>query len=93
MLASASHTSLGMRIGSGIWSEYLWMMLFRRQADRKSSSPSRKCSVMVVPRSARAIASTLNSPSPVLSQRTASSAPRPARRVSTVTLSATIKAE
>ncbi len=82
-----------MRIGSEMWSEYFWMMFFRRQADAKSSSPSRRCSVMVVPRSARVMASTVNSPSPVLSQRTASSAATPARRVSTVTLSATMKAE
>ncbi len=92
-LVSASQTSLGMRIGSEIWSEYLRMMSLIFHADRKSSSPSRRCSVIAVPRSARSIASTVNSPSPPLSQRTASEAGTPARRVSTVTRSATMKAE
>jgi hypothetical protein len=49
--------------------------------------------VTLVPRSARVIASTSKSPAPPLTQRTPSSAGRPARRDSTVILSATMKPE
>ena len=76
-----------------MWSEYFWTIDFRRCDDSSSSSPSRRCSVIVVPRGARSIASTVKSPSPALSQRTPSLAGRPARRVSTVILSATMKPE
>ena len=48
---------------------------------------------MVVPRSARSTVSTVNSPSAADSQRTPSLAGSPARRVSTSTRSATMKAE
>jgi hypothetical protein len=67
------------------------------QRDRKSSSPSRRCSVTSVPRFARSIVSTVYWPSSFVmshSQRHAF-APQagPARRVTSVTLSATMNDE
>ncbi len=47
----------------------------------------------LVPRSLRSICSTSNSPAPALIQRTPSEAGRPARRLSTVMRSATMKPE
>ncbi len=82
-----------MRMGSATWSEYFWMIDLSLKVESSSSSPSRKCSVMVVPRCLRSMVSTAKSPSPSLSQRTPSEAGRPARRVSTVMRSATIKPE
>ncbi len=37
-------------MGSATWSEYFWMIDFRRCDDSSSSSSARRCSVMVVPR-------------------------------------------
>ena len=94
--------SFAIRIGSEMWSEYLRTIERSRHPD--SSSPwsvassssarfSRRCSVMRVPRSARSIGSTLNSPLPSDSQRTPSAADSPARRDSTTTRSATMNDE
>ena len=82
-----------MRIGAEMWSEYFAMIDFSRLPSSSSSSPSRRCSVTSVPLAARVAASTENSPPPSLIQRTASSAGVPARRVTTVTWSATMKLE
>ena len=90
---SAIHSSFFIRIGSEIWSEYLPIIDFNFQVLRNSSSPSRRCSVTSVPRSAREIASTSNWPEPSLLQRTPASAGNPARRDSTVMRSATMKPE
>ena len=91
--ASASHSSFCIRIGSEMWSEYFEMIERSFHDERNSSSPSRRCRITLVPRSGRAIVSTSKSPAPSDVQRTPSSAGRPARRDSTVILSATMKPE
>ena len=63
------------------------------QVDRYSVASSRRCSVTLVPRCRRVMVSTSKSPAPALVQRTPSSGGRPARRDSTVILSATMKPE
>ncbi len=50
---SLSHSSFFIRIGSEMWSEYLPTMDFSFQVERNSSSPSRRCRITSVPRSAR----------------------------------------
>jgi hypothetical protein len=80
-------------MGREMWSEYLEMMDLSFQRFRYSSASSRRCSVTLVPRCGRAMVSTSKSPAPALTQRTPSSAGRPARRDSTVILSATMKPE
>ncbi|MNJ02548.1 hypothetical protein D3C73_1625460 [compost metagenome] len=77
-------------MGRLMWSEYLPMICLSFQALRYSSASSRRCRVTEVPRWARVICSTSKSPVPPLTQRTPSSAGRPARRDSTVILSATM---
>ena len=59
----------------------------------RSSSPSRRCSTIVVPRSGASTASSVYVPRPSDSQRTPSAAGRPARRVVSTTRSATMNAE
>ena len=54
---SSSHSSFFITIGSEMWSEYLRMMDFSFHADSSSSSPSRRCRMMSVPRSAFSIGS------------------------------------
>ena len=76
-----------------MWSEYFWTMVRSAGPASRSSSPSRKWSVTDVPRASRETVSRVYAPSPVLSQRTASPAPIPARRVVSVTRSATMKDE
>ncbi len=56
--------------GSAIWSEYLLMMERTRQSSRNSSSPSRRCRVISVPRSSLVMSATVYSPSPADSQKT-----------------------
>ena len=80
-------------MGKLMWSEYLAMTCLSFQALRDSSASSRRCRMMLVPRCARVIVSTSKSPVPPLVQRTPSSGLRPARRDSTVILSATMKPE
>ena len=63
------------------------------QSSRNSLASPFKCRVTSVPRETLSTASSVNSPSPVDSQRTASSAGTPARRVTSVTRSATMNAE
>jgi hypothetical protein len=92
-LASSSHFSPFITIGWTMWSEYLRMMDFSFQAESRSSWPSFRCRTISVPRSGRSTISMLNSPVPSDSQRTPWAASTPARRVSTVTLSATMKLE
>ena len=92
-LFSASHSSFCIRIGRLMWSEYLVISDLSFQWLRYSCASSRRCRVMLVPRAARSMASTSNSPVPPLVQRTPSAAGRPARRDSTVILSATMKPE
>ena len=76
-----------------MWSEYLRSVVLRRASDRNSSAPSRRCSTTSVPRLAFSTASIVYSPVPSDSQRTASPAGRPARRVRSVTRSATMNEE
>ena len=92
-LASASHSSFFIRMGREMWSEYLLMMDFSFQVDRNSASSSRRCRMTSVPRAGLSMVSTSKSPVPVLLQRTPCSAGMPARRVSTVMRSATMKPE
>ena len=93
LLVASSHSSFCIRIGSEMWSEYFETMDFSFQFERNSSSPSRRCRVTAVPRSGRVMVSTSKSPAPSELQRTPSACGRPARRDSTVTRSATMKAE
>ena len=53
-------------MGSEMWSEYLPMIERSFQPERNSSSPSRRCSVTLVPRSGRVMVSTSKSPVPSL---------------------------
>jgi hypothetical protein len=76
-----------------MWSEYLPMTCLSFQALRYSEASSRRCRMTLVPRAGRVMVSTSKSPAPPLTQRTPSSAFRPARRDSTVILSATMKPE
>ncbi len=76
-----------------MWSEYLRMIDRSLLPDSSSSWPSRRCSVMTVPRLGLSVISIANSPPPSDSQRTPCSGVSPARRVSTVTLSATMNDE
>ena len=69
------------------------MTLLSFQALRYSSASGRRCRVTLVPRAGRSRVSTSKSPLPLLIQRTPSLAGRPARRDSTVILSATMKPE
>ncbi|MNT05970.1 hypothetical protein D3C72_1406180 [compost metagenome] len=87
------HSSFSIRMGREMWSEYLAMTCLSFQALRYSSASSRRCRTMLVPRCGRLMVSTSKSPVPPLIQRTPSSAGRPARRDSTVILSATMKPE
>ena len=86
-------SSFRIRMGSVMWSEYLRRMARRRVPDSSSSSPLRRCSVTSVPRAGFEAGAMEYSPSPPLSQRTASSAASPARRVVRVTRSATMNDE
>jgi len=90
---SASHSSLRIRMGRLMWSEYLEMICLSFQRLRYSVASSRRCRITLVPRCARVMVSVSKSPVPPLIQRTPSSAFRPARRDSTVILSATMKPE
>jgi hypothetical protein len=92
-ILSFSHTSFFMRMGSTMWSEYLRMIVRRREPDKSSSSPSRRCSVTSVPRAGRSAGSIVYSPVPPDSQRTPWSGGKPARRVMSVTLSAMMNDE
>ena len=65
--------SPGIRIGRLMWSEYFSMIERSRQPFSRSSSPSRRCSTIVVPRSGRSTVSSVYSPLPSDSQRTPSS--------------------
>lgn len=65
--------------GSAIWSEYLLMMERTRQSSRNSSSPSRRCRVISVPRSSLVMSATVYSPSPADSQKTPFSGFSPGR--------------
>jgi hypothetical protein len=47
---SSSHSSFFITIGSEMWSEYLRMIDFSFHDDSSSSSPSRRCRMMSVPR-------------------------------------------
>ncbi len=76
-----------------MWSAYFLITVRRRSGSRNSSASDFRCSVTVVPRAGRSIASISYSDSPVDDQRQPSPAGAPARRVSTVTRSATMKAE
>ncbi len=87
------HSSFSIRMGRLMWSEYLAMICLSFQAFRYSSASSRRCRITLVPRCWRSICSTSNSPAPALAQRTPSAAGRPARRLSTVMRSATMKPE
>jgi hypothetical protein len=80
-------------MGWTMWSEYLRMMDFSFQAESRSSWPSRRCRVISVPRAGRSAISMLNSPAPSDSHSTPCEGSTPARRVRTVTLSATMKLE
>ena len=64
-----------------MWSEYFRRMSRRRWPESSSSSSGRRCRMTSVPRVGLSTVSTVKPPSPVLSQRTPCSAPRPARRV------------
>ena len=86
-------SSFFMKIGSVMWSEYFCTMVRSAGPESRSSSPSRRWRVTEVPRASRETASRVYSPSPLLSQRTASSDPSPARRVVSVTRPATMKDE
>ena len=90
MSSPSFHSSLRMRMGKEMWSEYLLMTDLSFQALRYSSASSRRCKMILVPRSAWVMVSTSKSPVPVLLQRTPSSAFSPARRDSTVMRSATM---
>ena len=76
-----------------MWSEYFSMIDRSRHPFSRSSSPSRRCSTIVVPRSGRSIVSSVYSPLPSDSQRTPSPGSRPARRVVSTTRSATMNDE
>ena len=89
---SSSHSSFCMRIGSEMWSEYLRMIDLSLQADSSSSSPVAQVQGHVGAAAARSVGSTVNSPSPSRFPAHAF-APAPARRVTTVTRSATMKPE
>ena len=73
---SLSHSSFFIRMGSEMWSEYLLTIDFSFQVERNSSSPSRRCRITSVPRSAFSMVSTSKSPAPSLLQRTPSAAER-----------------
>ena len=77
-----------------MWSEYLRMIAASRQRDRNSSWPvaqvQRDLGAALRRASTRSI---VYSPSPVDSQRTPSAAGSPARRVTSVTRSATMNDE
>src|SRR5437879_8789727 len=68
-----------------MWSEYFRTISFSFQSESSSSSLLRRCRTTSVPRPSFSAASTLNSPPPSDSQRTASPEGSPARRVSSVT--------
>jgi hypothetical protein len=87
------HSSFSIRMGRLMWSEYLLTMSLSFQALAYSSASSRRCRITLVPRAARVRVSTSKSPAPPLTQRTPSSSFMPARRDSTVILSATMKPE
>ena len=76
-----------------MWSEYLPIDRLSFHRLRYSCASSRRCRVTLVPRCGRVMVSTSKSPAPALTQRTPSSGGRPARRDSTVILSATMKPE
>src|SRR5690606_33674916 len=89
----AAGASFGIRIGNATWSEYLRTSERSFQPSRNSSSPSFRCRTTVVPRASSVAGPSVYSPRPSLSHFTPASAGVPARRVSTVTRSATTKAE
>jgi len=64
-----------------------------RQPFTRSSSPSRRCSTTVVPRSGSSTVSSVYSPLPSDSHRTPSPGSRPARLVVSSTRSATMNDE
>ncbi len=76
-----------------MWSEYLAMMERSCGPLSRSLSSSLRCNSTVVPACGRSARRIVYSPLASDSQRTASVAGRPVRRVVTVTRSATIKAE
>ncbi len=85
--------STGMRIGKATWSEYLRISDFSCQPLRNSSSSAFRCRITEVPRCGWSTCSSEYSPLPSLSHFTPSLSGASARRVITVTLSATTKAE
>ena len=80
-------------MGRLMWSEYFLMIVRSRKPFSRSSSPSRRCSTIVVPRDGCSAVSSVYAPRPSDSHRTPSAAVRPSRRVVSVTRSATMNEE
>ena len=77
--------------GTVMWSEYLRRIVRSAMPDSSSSSSGRRCRMTSVPRVSCAIGfDACSRPRRALSQRTPSSAASPARRVTSVTRSATM---